>query len=190
MEVRRLEIDDVILITPDRYADERGFFSETYNRDRFAEAAGIVADFVQDNQSLSRAKGTLRGMHFQIPPRAQDKLVRAVRGAVLDVVVDIRVGSPTFGRWVSAVLSAENWAQLWVPKGFAHGVCTLEPDTEIAYKTTDTYSAEHDRGLAWDDPELGIDWPVDETSAVLSERDRGHPRLASLEAYFTHGGDR
>lgn len=187
MEVRRLEIEGVLVITPKQFSDGRGFFAETYNKERLAAEAGITEDFVQDNHSLSRQAGTLRGMHFQIPPRAQDKLVRVLRGSILDVVVDIRAGSPTYGRWVSAILSAENFAQIWIPKGFAHGLVTLEPDTEIAYKTTDTYSAEHDRGLAWNDPALGIDWPVDADGVILSDRDRKHPRLAELEAYFSYG---
>ena len=188
MEVRRLEIDGVMLITPKRFADDRGYFSETYNEAALAEAAGITDDFVQDNYSMSRKAGTIRGMHFQSPPFAQDKLVRAVTGSALDVVVDIRHGSPTFGRWVSAILSAENGAQIWVPKGFAHGVCTLEPDTGLAYKTTGYFSSAHDLGIAWNDPDLKISWPVDPANVSISEKDSAHPRLGAIEAYFPFEG--
>ncbi len=189
MEVRRLAIEDVILITPGRHSDKRGFFSETFNKFQLATEAGITEEFVQDNHSLSVDVGTVRGMHFQVPPVAQDKLVRVLRGSVLDVVVDIRRGSPSYGRSVSAVLSEENWAQLWVPKGFAHGLCTLEPNTEVAYKVTEFYSAEHDLGLSWDDPALEIDWPVSAAEAILSDRDRRHPALATLKPFFTYDAD-
>ncbi len=183
MDVRSLDIPQVKLICPVRHGDARGFLSETWNRRAFAEA-GIDLDFVQENHSLSAEKGTVRGLHFQIPPAAQDKLVRVVSGAVLDVAVDIRQGSPTYGRHVSALLSAENGHQLLVPKGFAHGFCTLAPDTQVIYKLTGYYSPEHDRGLAWDDPDLGIDWGVTPETAILSDKDRRHPRLADLPAYF------
>jgi dTDP-4-dehydrorhamnose 3,5-epimerase len=183
MEVTRLAIPDLLLITPPRFGDARGFFSETYNQERFAKI-GITAPFVQDNHSLSARVGTIRGLHFQIPPRAQDKLIRVSRGAILDVAVDIRHGSPTFGQAVSAVLSAENWSQLWIPKGFAHGFCTLEPDTEVIYKVTDLYDPQCDRGLAWDDPALKIDWLAAPGEVTLSEKDKNHPRLADLEQYF------
>jgi dTDP-4-dehydrorhamnose 3,5-epimerase len=183
MDVVRLEIPDILLITPRRFGDARGFLSETYSHAQLSRI-GITADFVQDNHSLSAAKGTVRGLHFQVPPHAQDKLIRVCRGAIYDVVVDIRHRSPTFGKAVSAVLSAENWSQLWLPKGFAHGFCTLEADTEVLYKVTAPYSPECDRGLAWDDPELKIDWPVSPQDAVLSEKDRQHPRLADLPQYF------
>jgi dTDP-4-dehydrorhamnose 3,5-epimerase len=183
LDVKPLAIAEVKLITPPIFRDARGFFSETYNRDALA-AAGIEAQFVQDNQSLSRARGVIRGLHFQTNPHAQGKLVRVVRGAILDVAVDIRRGSPTYGRHASATLSAENWAQLWVPVGFAHGFCTLEPDTEVIYKVTDRYAPECDKGLAFDDPDLGIAWPVAPTEAVLSDKDRRHPRLRDLPPYF------
>ncbi|MGD9738405.1 MAG: dTDP-4-dehydrorhamnose 3,5-epimerase [Parvibaculaceae bacterium] len=188
MEVSPLAIKDVLLVTPRRIGDHRGFFSETFNKARFAEL-GIVGEFVQDNHSLSAETGTIRGFHFQSEPHAQDKLVRVSRGAVLDVVVDVRRGSPTYGQHVSAVLSAENWAQLWVPKGFAHGICTLEPDTEVLYKVTAYYSAESDKGLAFDDPALGVAWPVPADRAILSDKDRKHPRLADLPAYFVYRND-
>ena len=171
------------LVVPAIHHDERGFFSETFNGRALAEA-GIDAAFVQDNQSLSRAKGVIRGLHFQIPPEAQGKLVRVTRGSIFDVAVDIRKGSPTFGRHVSAILSAENWSQLWVPTGFAHGFCTLEPDTEMLYKVTNYYAPECDRGLAWDDPDLGIAWPIAPGTAILSDKDRRHPRLKDLRYPF------
>jgi dTDP-4-dehydrorhamnose 3,5-epimerase len=185
IDVQPLAIADVKLIVPPIFRDERGFFSETYNRQALA-ALGIDAEFVQDNQSQSRAKGVIRGLHFQIAPRAQGKLVRVTRGAVLDVAVDIRQGSPTYGRHVSTVLSAENWRQLWVPVGFAHGFCTLEPDTEVIYKVTDIYAPDCDCGIAFDDPDLCIAWPVAPGEAVLSDKDQRHPRLRDLLAQFTY----
>ena len=181
MDVEATAIADVKIITPRRFGDHRGFFSEVYNKRALAEA-GIELEFVQDNHSLSAEVGTVRGLHFQTPPMAQDKLVRVTRGAVLDVAVDVRTGSPTYGKHVAVELSAENWRQLLVPIGFAHGFCTLEPDTEVMYKVTNYYSAEHDGGVAWDDPALGIEWPVKD--AVLSEKDRGLPRLADLGDVF------
>jgi len=185
MQVEALALQDVKLLTPKIFRDERGFFSETYNQ-KALTAAGIDRTFVQDNQSLSRVKGVLRGLHFQIAPHPQGKLVRVTRGAIFDVAVDIRQGSATFGRHVSAILSADNWSQLWVPEGFAHGFCTLEPDTEVIYKVTDFYAPECDRGLAWDDPDLGIAWPLSEAQAILSDKDRRHPRLRDLPAHFTY----
>ncbi len=183
MEFERLAIPDIVLIKPIKFEDARGFFSEVWSRRVLAEA-GIAADFVQDNHSLSVDKGVVRGLHFQTPPRAQDKLVRVIRGRILDVAVDIRRGSPTFGRHVAVELSAENWRQLWVPRGFAHGFCTLEPDTEVLYKVTDYYAPECDKGLLWNDPALGIDWPVGQDEAILSEKDRSHPLLADLPEVF------
>jgi dTDP-4-dehydrorhamnose 3,5-epimerase len=183
LSVEPTAIPEVKIVTPQRIGDHRGYFSETYNRKRFAEA-GIAVDFVQDNQSLSAAVGTIRGLHFQSAPFAQDKLVRTLRGRILDVAVDLRRSSPTFGRHVAVELSAENGRQLLVPVGFAHGFCTLEPDTEIHYKVSAYYSAAHDHGLAWDDPDLAIAWPVDAASATLSDKDRRQPRLAELPAYF------
>lgn len=183
MKVHELDIPDVRLIFPVRHGDHRGFFSETYNKRAFAEA-GIDLEFVQDNHSLSAAKGVLRGLHYQLPPFAQDKLIRVVRGAVFDVAVDLRRNSPTFGRHVSAVLSADAWNQILVPIGFAHGFVTVEPDTEVIYKVSNVYAPEHERGLLWCDPDLGIDWPVGEADAVVSERDRRHPRLRDLADTF------
>lgn len=176
---RRLAIDGPLLVSSRRFGDDRGFFVETYNARDFA-AIGIPDRFVQDNHSLSVAKGTIRGMHFQLPPRAQAKLVRVLRGAILDIVVDIRRSSPTYGQHVAVELSAANGCQLYVPIGFAHGFCTLEPDTEVAYKVTDFYAPELDRSIAWDDPDLALPWPIEPGSAVLSEKDRRAPRLRDL----------
>lgn len=183
LEIESTAIPDVKILTPKRFDDGRGFFSEVYNRKRY-EDAGVKLDFVQDNHSLSEQSGTIRGLHYQTAPFAQDKLVRVVRGRILDVAVDLRRSSPTFGQHVAIELSAENWRQLLVPIGFAHGFCTLEPDTEVLYKVTNYYSAAHDRGLAFDDPALGISWPVPADGAVLSDKDRKHPRLADLPTYF------
>jgi dTDP-4-dehydrorhamnose 3,5-epimerase len=182
MLVQSLEIPDVKLMTPQRITDQRGFFSETYNRDALAKA-GIEASFVQDNHSFSSAVGVVRGLHFQIEPHAQGKLVRVPHGAIFDVAVDIRKGSPTYGRHVATVLSQANWAQLWIPAGFAHGFYTLEPDTEVLYKTTAAYAPGHSRGIRWDDPSLGIAWPSRQ-NVILSEADRNHPYLADLPAVF------
>lgn len=170
LNVQKTGIDGVLLITPKRFADSRGFFCETYNAERFREA-GVSDIFVQDNQSLSREKGTVRGLHYQSPPRAQAKLVRVVKGAIIDVAVDIRKASPTYGRHVTAMLSAENGAQLLIPAGFLHGFATLEADTEVAYKVTDFYSAAHDGAVLWNSPELNIDWGVEAAAAVLSDKD-------------------
>ncbi len=184
MEVRSLAIAEVKLLIPRVFRDERGFFTESYNAKTLADAAGITAQFVQDNHSLSVAKGVVRGLHFQTPPAAQDKLVRVLRGSILDVAVDIRRGSPTYGQHVSAVLSADNATQMWVPKGFAHGFCTLEPDTEVFYKTTGYYAPADDKGLRWNDPGLGIAWPVSAEEAVLSGKDTTQPLLSELPEYF------
>jgi dTDP-4-dehydrorhamnose 3,5-epimerase len=183
MKVERLAIPDVILLTPPRFGDARGFFSETYNAHRFAEA-GVDAHFMQDNQSLSARKGTLRGLHCQIEPNVQGKLVRCVKGAIWDVAVDIRHGSPSYGRHVAAVLSAENWSQLWVPGGFLHGFCTLEPDAEVIYKVTADYDRGAERGVIWNDPDLNIGWPVASSEAVLSEKDTALPRLAECDVWY------
>ncbi len=181
MKVERLAIPDVILLTPDRHGDARGFFSETWNQDRFAEA-GVASSFVQDNQSLSRDRGVIRGLHCQIDPHAQGKLVRCVRGAIWDVAVDARRGSSSFGKWVAAELSAENWTQLWVPPGFLHGFCTLVPDTEVFYKVTTPYKRDAERGVRWNDPSLALPWPV--TEPHLSDRDLALPFWADVPALF------
>ncbi len=183
MRVETLGIPDVLLIEPVRHGDDRGFFSEIYNQRAF-EAAGLPTEFVQDNHSLSRPRGTLRGLHFQAPPFAQAKLVRVVRGSIFDVAVDLRRGSPTFGRHVSAILSAENWRQMLIPVGFAHGFCTLEADTEVLYKVDAFYSREHDFGVSWNDPSIAIDWPVPPEGPTLSDKDRKHPPLSDLPTYF------
>lgn len=183
LTVEATDIPDVKIVTARRIGDSRGYFSEVWSRRRFAEA-GLDHDWVQINHSLSGEVGTLRGLHFQAQPFAQDKLVRVVRGRVLDVAVDIRAGSPTFGQHVAIELSAENGRQLLLPVGFAHGFCSLEPDTEVLYQVTAYYSAEHDRGLAFDDPQLGIDWPFAADRLKLSDKDRKHPRLADMPVHF------
>jgi len=183
MQVSAVDIPEVRLLSPRRFEDARGFFSETWSRRRLREQ-GIDLDFVQDNHSLSREVGTVRGLHYQIHPFAQSKLVRVTRGAILDVAVDLRRGSPTFGRHVSAIISAEEWNQFLVPVGFAHGFCTLEPDTEVIYKVDNDYAPECDRGLRWNDPALGIAWPVEEARATLSAKDRQHPLLHELKDLF------
>lgn len=183
MKTERLAIPDVILVVPDRYEDGRGFFSEVFSVPRFEEA-GIALPFVQDNQSLSRERGTIRGLHCQVAPRVQGKLVRCVRGAIWDVAVDARAGSPTYGRHVAAELSAENWAQLWVPPGFLHGFCTLARDTEVFYKVTDLYDRAAERGVRWNDPDLAIPWPVPPSDAALSGKDRALPSWAACGPLF------
>jgi dTDP-4-dehydrorhamnose 3,5-epimerase len=188
LTIEPLAIPEVKLVTPARFGDARGHFSETYNAQRF-EDAGLPDLFVQDNQSLSGPAGTLRGLHYQTPPYAQAKLVRVLRGRILDVAVDIRAGSPSYGRHVRAELSAESGTQIYVPAGFLHGFVTLEPDTEVFYKVTAFYSRECDRGIAWDDPDLGIDWGVDPASVLLSDKDRAQPAFRSLETPFSYGGE-
>lgn len=182
-----LAIQDVILVEPPRFGDHRGFFEQTFVAKTYAEA-GIEGPFVQDNHSLSREVGVLRGLHFQIDPSPQGKLVRCTAGRILDVAVDIRKGSATYGQHVKAELSAENGRQLWVPVGFAHAFVTLEPDTEVQYKVTGYYDPKADRGLAWDDPALGIDWGLGDRQPILSEKDTQHPTLAELPDYFTFQG--
>jgi dTDP-4-dehydrorhamnose 3,5-epimerase len=183
MNFEQLAISDVVLITPQKHGDNRGYFMEVFRHDLFLEHVGEFA-FVQDNQSLSAEVGTVRGLHFQLEPKAQGKLVRCVAGALLDVAVDIRRGSATFGQHVAAELTAENGCQLWVPPGFAHGFCTLAPNTEINYKVTNYYSREHDRGLLWNDPALSISWPVSVEKAVLSDKDKLQPKLSELPDTF------
>lgn len=176
-----------VLIEPRRHGDARGYFAETFRADRFSDEIGQF-DFVQENESFSRKAGTIRGLHFQTAPLAQGKLVRCVQGALLDVAVDIRHGSPSFGKWIAAELSAENGQQLWVPPGFAHGFSTLLPDTMLAYKVTAYYSGEHDKGLAWDDRAIGVEWPDCADPETLSAKDRVQPKLADLPAYFAFEG--
>jgi dTDP-4-dehydrorhamnose 3,5-epimerase len=183
MQLTETAIPAVKILTPKKHGDHRGFFSEIYSR-KIMRELGIEIDFVQDNQSLSAEKGVVRGLHYQLAPMAQDKLVRVVRGAILDVAVDIRRGSATFGKHVSAVISAENWRQILIPIGFAHGFVTLEPNTEVIYKVSNYYSPTHERGIAWDDPKLAIEWGVDQSAAVLSEKDRKYPSLAAALELF------
>ena len=183
MQITATAIPDVKIITPRKFGDHRGFFSETYNQKALNEA-GIKLDFVQDNHSLSSQRAVVRGLHFQLPPFGQDKLIRVTRGRIFDVAVDLRRSSPTFGKHVSIELSAENWQQLLVPVGFAHGFVTLAPDTEVIYKVTNYYSPAHDRGVLWNDPALGIQWPISSQDAVLSDKDKVQPRFADLPTTF------
>lgn len=183
MNFQQFDIDGPVLIEPKRIGDSRGWFSETYREDRLGGSIGLQS-FVQHNQSMSAVKGTVRGLHFQLAPAGQGKLVRCLKGAILDVAVDIRRSSPTFGQHVAAELTADNGHQLWIPVGFAHGFVTLVDDTEIFYLVTSYYSPDHDRGLLWNDPALGINWGVDETSAQLSEKDRKWPALKDLPDVF------
>jgi dTDP-4-dehydrorhamnose 3,5-epimerase len=183
MEVIETTLAGVKIVVPQRFSDGRGEFSEVWNAARFA-AAGIAANFVQDNHVYNRRRFTIRGLHYQIPPAAQGKLVRVTRGAIFDVVVDIRRGSPDFGRHASSVISAENRRLLWVPEGFAHGYCTVEDDTEVTYKVTAYYRPELERGIAWDDPEIRIDWPAKPVDALMADRDRNLPNLADQRDLF------
>lgn len=183
LKVEKTALEGVLILEPRRFGDSRGWFSETWNDARLREA-GLELNFVQDNQSYSAPKGVLRGLHFQTRPKAQDKLVRVLRGAILDVAVDLRKDSPTFGQHVAVELTAENGRQLLVPIGFAHGFVTLVPDTEVFYKVTAPYSPENDKGLAFNDPVLGIDWGIPEAELTLSEKDTKHPLLADMPTYF------
>jgi dTDP-4-dehydrorhamnose 3,5-epimerase len=188
LRVVSTSLSEVKLLYPARFTDERGYFSETY-RDSWMEHLAPGATFVQDNQSLSRAQGTIRGLHFQVAPAAQGKLVRVVRGSILDVAVDLRQGSPTFGRHVAAVVSSQEGNQIWIPVGFAHGFCTLEADTEVAYKVTAPYAPDCDRGLLWNDPALGIEWPVAPADAIVGAKDRMQPRLEAIGNPFVYSPD-
>ncbi len=181
-EVRKLALDGVYEIVPARHSDDRGFFSETYNAAKLAEQ-GIELAFVQDNHSRSKPAGVLRGLHYQLPPFAQDKLVRVVRGAILDVAIDIRASSPTYGKWLSLEISAEKWNQILVPKGYAHGFVTLVPDTEVIYKVSERYAPDHERSIRFDDPALGIDWRIPVDEVTLSAKDRAAPLLADAEVF-------
>ena len=185
MQVLGTDIADIKLLKPVRHVDSRGFFSEVFREDALQEH-GIDIQFVQDNHSLSVNKGVVRGLHFQIPPSAQAKLLRVTAGSIFDVAVDIRWGSPSFGRHFAGVLSAADWNQILIPEGFAHGYCTLEPDTAVIYKVNAYYSPEHDRGLLWNDPALGIAWPVSANEALVSDKDRTHPVLSELPRYFLY----
>jgi dTDP-4-dehydrorhamnose 3,5-epimerase len=183
MQIEPTPLSGVLRLTPARFGDTRGFFSESWSRARM-EQAGLHYDFVQDNHSLSSAVGTVRGLHFQAPPHAQAKLVRCGRGRLLDVAVDIRKGSPTFGKWIADELSFENGRQLLIPRGFLHGFATLEPDTEIIYKCDDGYSPECDGAVRFDDPDIGIDWEIDPKKAILSDKDTAAPLLRDFDSPF------
>lgn len=174
VDVQVLDIPDVKVLSTKKHEDARGFFSETYNKDALAEV-GITLNFVQDNHSLSRAAGTIRGLHYQIPPYAQDKLIRVTAGRILDVAVDVRRSSSTFGKLVCAEISADAWNQILVPVGFAHAICTLEPNSQVIYKVTNYYSPQHEFGIRWNDPHFGIDWQVSEERAIISDKDRNLP---------------
>jgi dTDP-4-dehydrorhamnose 3,5-epimerase len=184
MQIDPTALPDVLIVTPQRFGDARGWFMETWNAARMADA-GLDLPWVQDNHSFSAAKGTLRGLHFQSPPRAQDKLVRCTRGAILDVAVDIRTGSPCYGQWVGVELTPDNGRQLFVPKGFLHGFLTLTDDTEVQYKCTDLYAPDHDGAVCWDDPAIGIDWGV--AAPTLSDKDSNAPLLADIGQPFRYG---
>lgn len=181
-------LSPVQLIHPTRHGDARGWFTETYNQERF-DTLGITCSFVQDNHSLSGAANTLRGLHFQTPPHAQDKLVRCIRGRIFDVAVDLRRESPTYGAWVGAELTAENGRQLFVPIGFAHGFLTLETDCEVVYKCSAVYAPDHDAGIRWDDPDIAIRWPMaKDATPELSEKDQGLQRLGQFDSPFEYDG--
>lgn len=184
MIVEPTAIPDVLLITPPRFLDDRGFFSETWNERRFTEA-GIFGPFVQDNHAHSVDRGVVRGLHLQIAPSEQGKLIRVVRGSIWDVAVDIRPGSPTYGRHAGVVLSAENWQQLWIPAGLLHGYCTLEPNTEVIYKVTSPWDRQAERGVIWNDPALAVPWPIEPDEAILSDKDRVLPRLGECSEWHT-----
>lgn len=185
LEIATFEVPDVKLFRLRRHTDKRGFFSETYNSGALREA-GVMTNFVQDNYSFSLAVGTVRGLHFQLPPATQAKLVMVLAGRVLDVVVDCRGGSPTYGRHVTVELSRESWSQLYVPEGFAHGFCTLDPNTSVLYKVSAPYAPEFDSGVLWNDPDLGIKWPVEAAAAVITDKDLALPRFRDLANPFIY----
>jgi len=189
LQIEKTPIPDLVVLTPKRFGDERGYFSESWNADVMAQA-GLDLRFVQDNHSLSHEVGTIRGLHFQHPPKAQTKLVRCGRGRLFDVAVDIRKGSPSFGAWFGVELSAENGRQLLVPVGFAHGFITREPETEILYKCTDFYAPDHDAGILWADPDLGVEWGLGDQAPLLSNKDRLAPCLSEIDSPFTYEAPR
>lgn len=185
VSVKNLPIPEIKVLEIKKHGDSRGFFSESYNQKAFAEA-GIDTVFVQDNHVLSGPKGTVRGLHFQSPPFDQAKLIRVCRGAIFDVAVDLRVGSPTYGKHATAIISADAWNQIYIPSGFAHGLATLEPDTEVIYKVSNVYAPKNDFGCRWNDPDLGIAWPIPEAEAILSAKDKIQPRFADLPVFFRY----
>jgi dTDP-4-dehydrorhamnose 3,5-epimerase len=184
MRIEPQRIPDVLLITPQKFGDNRGFFSETWSAPKLA-AQGFAENFVQDNHSLSATPGTIRGLHCQVAPSIQGKLVRVIRGAIWDVAVDIRKGSVTFGQYVAAELSAENWQQLWIPCGFLHGFCTLTENTEVIYKVTADYDRAAERGVIWNDPDLALPWPVQAGREILSDKDKILPKLADCDPWYS-----
>jgi len=183
VKLEALAIPEVKLLTPPRFNDPRGFFSETWKESSFAEA-GVPGPFLQDNHAVSTARGVLRGLHCQIGPNAQGKLVRCIRGAIYDVAVDVRMGSPTYGQWVGAEISAGNWTQIWVPVGFLHAYCTLTDETEVIYKVTGRYDKPAERGVIWNDPDIGVEWPIPASEVILSDKDKVLPRLRDCERWF------
>ncbi len=187
MDVKITRLSGVKVLKPRYFHDPRGYFVETYNK-RAGQESGLTACFVQDNQSFSLKQGTVRAIHFQVPPKSQAKLVRVLRGSIYDVAIDLRVGSPTYGSWVAETLTAEKGEQMFVPRGFGHGFCTLEPRTEVAYKVDDYYAPECERGLAWDDPTLAITWPALPENTVLSEKDRNYGQFADFRSPFRYDG--
>jgi dTDP-4-dehydrorhamnose 3,5-epimerase len=184
MLIERVSIDDLLLLVPTKRSDSRGFFSEVYRRDVLA-AEGVQAEFVQDNHVFSAERGTLRGLHFQTPPKVQGKLVRCTHGAILDVAVDIRQGSRTYGHHVAVELSAANSKQMWVPPGFAHGYLTLEDRCEVIYKVTEYWAPDCERAIAWDDPDLAINWGISAADVIMSDKDRRNPRITEIEPVFS-----
>ena len=181
MQLKTFDISGPVLILPKKLGDSRGYFMEAFKDNWFRENVADIG-FVQDNQSLSAQVGTVRGLHYQEAPMGQGKLVRCLKGAIFDVAVDVRPGSATFGKWIGETLTAEGAEQLWVPEGFLHGFCTVRPDTEVFYKVTNPYSPAHDRGIAWNDPDIGVEWPVSASEAILSDKDKLLPPLKSLVA--------
>ena len=186
MQIEETALSGVVILVPRRFGDDRGFFSETWNARALADA-GLALDFVQDNHAWTRDAGTVRGLHFQGPPSAQDKLLRVVRGRIMDVAVDVRKGSPTYGQWVGVELSAETGRQLLVPRGFLHGYATLSPDCDVVYKCTDYYAPQTEGAVRFDDPDLGIDWGIDPAQAILSDKDAAAGSFAELDSPFHHG---
>jgi len=184
--IERFDFPDVVHFEPKKFGDHRGYFSEIFRKEWFSKNIGEF-DFVQENQSLSAAVGTVRGLHFQTSPFVQGKLVRCLSGALVDVIVDIRHGSPTYSRWMAVELTAERGNQLWVPPGFAHGFCTIQPNTVLCYKVTAYYSVENDKGMAWDDPAVDIKWPSVANPEFLSAKDQVQPKLEELPLYFSFG---
>lgn len=186
MDVRITKLQGVLVLKPRRFVDARGYFAEVYT-ERVFHQAGVTAAFVQDNQSYSLHQGTMRGLHFQLPPAAQAKLVRVIRGCVYDVVVDLRVGSPTYGEWIAERLSADGGEQIYIPSGFAHGFCTLEANTEVSYKVDSYYAPAYDTGIIWNDPTLNIHWPVAADAVILSDKDRKLGTFAAFVSPFRYG---